>query len=107
MEINNQNNFDQQAYKRAQARLRKLKGFYVHFAAYIIVNALILFSRYNNLDAHENFFSFHVFSTAFYWGIGLTAHAASVFAPNFIFGRNWEEKKMKQFMEKEKKSNWE
>jgi hypothetical protein len=25
-----------------------------------------------------------------------------VFGPNFMFGKNWEEKKMKEFMDKEK-----
>ena len=67
----------------------------------------MLFSRYTNLEANEAFFTFHNFSTAFYWGIGLVAHGATVFVPNFAFGKEWEDKKMKQFMEKEKNNKWE
>jgi len=35
------------------------------------------------------------------------AHGFSVFLPNWIFGRNWEEKKIKELMEKEKSEKWE
>ncbi len=101
------NNPEQEAYKMAQIKVKKLKNFYIHLIVYILVNGILLFSRYINFDEYESFFSFRNFSTAFYWGIGLVAHGATVFVPNFAFGKEWEDKKMKEFMEKEKKSNWE
>jgi hypothetical protein len=106
MEVYN-NDADREAYKMAQIKVKKLKNFYVHLIVYVLVNGFLLLSRYNNLDAHESFFTFHTFSTAFYWGIGLVAHGTTVFVPNFIFGKNWEDRKMKQFMGENKKSNWE
>jgi hypothetical protein len=48
-----------------------------------------------------------MFSTAIFWGIGLMAHALSVFLPSMIIGKDWEERKIKQLMEKEKQNKWE
>jgi hypothetical protein len=31
----------------------------------------------------------------------------SVFLPNILMGKDWEERKIKQYMEEEKKRNWE
>jgi hypothetical protein len=35
------------------------------------------------------------------------AHGLSVFLPSMILGENWEEKKIKELMEKEKNNKWE
>ena len=40
---------------------------------------------------------------AFFWGIGLVAHGLSTFGGEIFFGSAWEEKKIKELMEKEKK----
>ena len=53
-------------------------------------------------DPGETYFQFKNFMTAFFWGIGLLAHGLTVFVPNWIMGQNWEERKIKEFMEKEK-----
>jgi hypothetical protein len=39
------------------------------------------------------------------WGIGLFFHAMKVFNWFPFFNKEWEEKKIKQYMEQEKKSN--
>jgi len=49
----------------------------------------------------------HTYSTAFFWGIGLVAHGLSVFGHDIFFGSNWEEKKIKELMDKEKKNRFE
>ncbi|MGB7843426.1 MAG: 2TM domain-containing protein, partial [Salinimicrobium sp.] len=36
----------------------------------------------------------------------LLAHWFSLFGPSIFFGRDWEEKKIKELMEKEKKKSW-
>jgi hypothetical protein len=45
--------------------------------------------------------------TAFFWGIGLVAHGFSVFVPQWFLGNDWEERKIKEIMEKEKQNKWE
>jgi uncharacterized integral membrane protein len=104
METINQNS---EQYQYAKNRVKKLKGFYGHLAVYIIINSILLVLIYKNLDQGKNFFSFGNFSTAIFWGIGLISHAASVFGKNLIFNKNWEERKIQEFMKREKKSTWE
>lgn len=107
MENNFDNSNEREAYKIAHEKVKKLKNFYLHLIVYVLVNAFVLFGKFSNLDAHESFWKFHNFSLAFYWGIGVVAHGFSVFVPHFIFGSDWEQRKMKEYMEKEKKGKWE
>ena len=95
-------------YNLAYKRVKRIKGFYVHLLVYIGVNAFIIISIFNrSLIGNEIFWRWETFSTALFWGIGLTAHALSVFGRNIFFGRNWEEKKIQELMEKEKREKWE
>lgn len=101
METNFQQN---DAYKRAKKRVEKLKGFYTHLAVYIIVNIfIIVLHMKGNWNHPRGFWEFGTFSTAIFWGIGLLAHAVSVFGQNFFLGKNWEEEKLKKFMEDEQR----
>lgn len=96
-----------QLYVDAQKRVRRLKGFYSHLMVYILVNVLIVIINVSNLNPGESYFKFENFFTAFFWGIGLLAHGVSVFGHNLILGHGWEERKIKEFMEKEKQNKWE
>jgi hypothetical protein len=95
-------------YDMAYRRVKRIKGFYIHFLVYILVNAFILarkFYRHGEVD----FWDWDTFSTPIFWGIGLIAHASSVFGKDLFFGNNWEERKIQEFMDKEKEqeSKWE
>jgi hypothetical protein len=76
-------------------------------AAYVLVNIFLIAIRYINLEPGEKFMEFGTFSTAFYWGIGLAFHALGVFGNNVFFGKDWEERKIREIMEKDKKQKWE
>ena len=97
------NNEQQMQYEIAVKRVKKISGFYRHLTIYCVVNLFIVFINIQNLDAGESYFQFKNFTTAFFWGLGLLSHALSVFAPEFFFGRNWEERKIKEFMDKDQK----
>ncbi len=101
------NTQDEIKYQEAIKRVKKLKGFYTHTIVYILVNILIFFLNVNNLEQGESYFQFKNFMTAFFWGIGLLAHGLSTFLPYFILGKDWEERKIKELMEKEKANKWE
>ena len=94
-------------YAEAQKKVKKLKGFYSHLMIYVLVNILIIFLNINNLSPGESYFKIENFFTAFFWGIGILFHGLSVFGSNIFFGKNWEDKKIKEFMEKEKNEKWE
>ena len=96
------NTQDEIKYQEALKRVKKIKGFYTHAIVYVFVNIMMVFLNVKNLDPGETYFQFKNFMTAFFWGIGLVAHGLSVFVPNWIMGQNWEERKIKEFMEKEK-----
>ncbi len=104
---NNTINEETDAYNMAYKKVKKLKGFYTHLMVYILVNIFIYFLNVKNLKPGESYFQWENFMTLFFWGIGLIAHGLSVFMPYFVFGKNWEERKIKELMEKEKNHNWE
>jgi hypothetical protein len=94
-------------YQQALKRVKKIKGFYTHLMVYVVINIGLLIANYRNSDANENFWQWQTFNTVFFWGIGLIAHAMSVFMPGMLMGKDWEEKKIRELMEKEKQNKWE
>jgi hypothetical protein len=101
------NTQDEIKYQEALKRVKKIKGFYTHAIVYVIINIMIVIINIQSLNEGETYFQFKNFMTAFFWGIGLLAHGLSVFVPNWIMGQNWEERKIKEFMAKEKANKWE
>ncbi|VXC13461.1 conserved hypothetical protein [Flavobacterium sp. 9AF] len=94
-------------YQEAVKRVKRIKGFYTHALVYLVINIMIIIVNIQNLKEGESYFQWHNFFTAIFWGIGLIAHGLSVFLPTFILGENWEEKKIKELMEKERNEKWE
>jgi hypothetical protein len=99
-------NLDEIRYQEALKRVKKVKGFYTHLVVFIVINIMILIVNYQELEVNESFFRFKTFSTFLCWGVGLFAHGLSVFLPTIILGKDWEEKKIKELMEKEKYNQW-
>lgn len=92
---------EQIQYEKALKSVKKIKGFYTHAIVYFVINIMIVIINIQNLESGESYFKLENFFTAFFWGIGLVAHGLSVFGPQIFFGNNWEERKIKQLMEKE------
>ena len=93
--------------ERITKRVKEMKGFYKHLTVYVLVNAFLILTTYFNLEKGEKFLDFGTFSVAFFWGIGLVFHAANVFGKNIFLGEDWEEKKIKEFMDKKQNTKWE
>lgn len=89
-------------YYLAYKKVKRIKGFYVHLIVYVLVNSYLVFNQCFESNSIGNLFELHTYSTAFFWGIGLVAHGLSVFGKDIFFGDNWEEKKIKEFMDKDK-----
>lgn len=90
-------------YYAAKKRVKSITGFYVHFTVYLIVNILLCIQIY--LMSKNNFWRWESFSTALFWGIGILSHGTSVFGSNLLFDKNWEDRKIKELMEKDKSQN--
>ena len=98
-------NLDEIKYQEAAKRVKRIKGFYTHAAVYVVINIILLIVNVQN--SSEGFFHWKNFTTPLFWGIGLVAHGFSVFVPTMILGKDWEDKKIKELMEKEKNNKWE
>lgn len=98
---------EEQRFIRAKKKVKAIKGFYVHLIVYLLVNAFILLSRAMSGGDWEVFWEWQSYSTALFWGIGLAFHAFGVFGMDIILGRDWEDRKIKEMMDKDKRDTWE
>ncbi len=95
--MNTQDTFiSEKKYKLAQKRVEKLKGFYIHLAIYIMMVPVFIYL---------NFISKAGFPWALFpivgWGIGVTSHASETFNYNPFFGKDWEDRKIRELMDKD------
>ena len=86
-------------YLEAKKRVKRLKGFYIHAVVYFLVNLFIIAQ---NVQSGSGLTNMNNYWTAIFWGVGLLGHAISVFLPNIIMGSDWEEKKIRELMDKNK-----
>jgi len=82
-------------YEKAKERVQAIKGFYGNLLAYCLVIPILIFINYQTTSFPWSLFP------ALGWGFGVTAHGLEAFGYNPLFGRNWEERKMREFMEDE------
>ncbi|GEC79448.1 histidine kinase [Flavobacterium aquatile] len=101
MELIMDSNSDFEKYQKAKKQVEEIKGFYVHFMAYIVIMCVLVFINLKYTPEHLWF----VYSMLG-WGLGLFFHAVKVFNWFPFMSKNWEEKKLQQYMDEEKsKSN--
>ncbi|NRD19684.1 2TM domain-containing protein [Winogradskyella eckloniae] len=94
----------EEAYLRAKKKVDAIVGFYWHLAVYVVVNVFLIILI--GVNSSDGFTGFGPYATAVFWGIGLLFHFLGVFGTNFLFGKNWEQRKIEEYMEKERK-HWE
>ncbi|MCF7561291.1 histidine kinase [Sabulilitoribacter multivorans] len=98
--IESKSKFDD-SYVRARNYVEELKGFYYSLASYFLVIPFLIFINYKT-SWHFQWFWFPMFG----WGIGLAIQAFRVFVNQGAFGRNWEKRKIEEFMREEEKNRW-
>jgi hypothetical protein len=83
-------------YERARKRVEELQGFYVHLGMYLAVNlGLFLVNMLSNPSSR--WFLWPLIG----WGIAVLIHGVAV-AFGGTYGRRWQERKIRQFMERER-----
>lgn len=92
--------------ERAAQHIKALKGFYIHLTVYILVNTMIsAVGVVGNMSSGDSFIAaftdFGTFSTWIFWGIGVFFHGVKVFGFNPFFSKEWEERKIKQYLEED------
>ncbi len=97
-----ENSIESTKYMRAVEQVEEIKGFYTSLIAYCIVIPALM---YINLTYISQFHWF--WFPMLGWGIGMIFQGFKAFSYNRILGRNWEDRKIKEFMESDKKQYWE
>lgn len=84
------------AFARAKERVEKLKGFYGNLISYCTVIPILIIINVNTSSGFQ-WFWFPMLG----WGFGLLMHAFETFG----YGKNWEERKIQEILNKENASN--
>ena len=87
-------------YQRAQKQVEEIKAFYGHLFAFVLANG---FMAYINFRYSPEYLWF--LWSFFSWGIGLVFHGLKAFNYTPFLGKDWEQRKLKEFMEQEKQKD--
>lgn len=86
-------------YEKAKNRVEELKKFYGNLVTYGVINVILIII---NLVTSPG--SLWFYWVTIFWGIAILLHASKVFILKGKFlGEEWEERKIKEIMEKEGK----
>lgn len=87
--------------ERAKKRIEELKGFYANIISYMIIIPCLAGLNYWTNQMEYAWFLW----AAMGWGVGLLFHAVGIFLFKGLWGWQWQERKMKEFMEREENEN--
>ncbi|HSR60643.1 MAG TPA: 2TM domain-containing protein [Robiginitalea sp.] len=82
-------------YQKAREKVEAIKGFYGNLAAYCLVIPFLVW-----LNSRSTEFPWAIFP-ALGWGFGLLMHGLEAWGYNPIWGKRWEERKVRELMEKD------
>ncbi|WP_294821638.1 2TM domain-containing protein [uncultured Flavobacterium sp.] len=94
-------NESENSYLKAQKKVEDIKGFYGNLMSYVIVISGLAVLNLVTSAAHLWFLY-----PAIGWGIGVVIHFCTVFNYIPFLGRDWEERKLNELMERERNSRW-
>ena len=84
-------------YEKAKKRVEDLKKFYSNLTSYVVINIILIII---NLVTSPG--SLWFYWVTIFWGLAILLHASKVFVLKGRFlGEEWEEKKIKEIMDKE------
>ena len=93
--MDNYNN--ENKYMRAKDRVARIKKFYSSLLSYIVFITLLAGLNYYTNEWRSPWFLW----AAFGWGIGLIFHAFKAFGWVPFMNKNWEDRKIKEFMDED------
>jgi hypothetical protein len=87
---------DKQSYERAHKRVEELRGFYMHLMTYVAISIGLFFI--DRMSPGGPWFFWPVIG----WGIFMVLHGATVVMGGSFLGQEWEERKVRQLMNRER-----
>lgn len=97
-------NFNEEdKYYLAKKKVENIKGFYSNLTSFIGVNIVLIFINLYTTPHHLWFYW-----PLLWWGVGVLFHGLKVFEVFPVLGKGWEERKIRELMDKEKEnqSKW-
>ena len=91
-------NQDFENYQKAKKKVEEIKGFYSHLLSFVVVMLFLLYINVRYTPKHL-WFLYPMLG----WGLGLFFHGAKTFNWFPFLGKDWEEKKIQEFIEKDHK----
>jgi len=88
-------NTSEERYKRALAKVKKMKNFYIHLTIYLIFVVVFIWMNFGSGG-----FPWALFPIVG-WGMGILGHASDTFDHKLFFGRAWQDRKIREIMDKE------
>lgn len=85
-----------QRYQRARARVKQLRNLYIHAGVFVLVNLQLLV-----VNLVTNAQSLWFYWPLLTWSVVLAAHAIIVLGTNGSLAAHWEERKIREFMERD------
>lgn len=98
-----QNNNQKQRLEQAKKRVRIVKLFYIHFAGYLVFAALLIYNLYIVEEHYRKVITVLNLSILFIWTIFIIIHGLRAFRGRLLFKKDWEQKKMEDFLKDEDK----
>jgi hypothetical protein len=83
-------------YYQAQKRVKEIREFYEHFTVYALCNPVVIVV---NLMTSPGYLWF--IWSLLGWGFIIGIHALKVFRISPVFNKDWEERKIREILEKE------
>lgn len=96
-----QYNKEESNYLKAQKKVEEIKAFYGNLASYIVVNTGLAILNLSTSPDHLWFFY-----PLLGWGIGVVMHGFKAFDYMPFLSTDWEERKVKELMDKDKSNRW-
>jgi len=96
MQESQQSYISDKRYQKAKERVEAIKGFYGNLTAYCIVIPFLVWLNFRTTS-----FPWAIFP-AMGWGFGLLMHGMEAYGYNPLWGKSWEEKKIKELMDNDK-----
>ena len=84
-------------YERARRRVRAIRGFYVHASVFVAVNGLLHVINFVTTPG-----VYWAFWPLLGWGIGLAAHGLATYRCLPFLGQDWEERKIRELLDKDR-----
>jgi len=90
---------------KALKKIDRIKSYYMHVAAYVLMNAFILIAWAVDATLPETFYTTSISIIAIWGGLGLLVHTVIHFADISLMGKKWEERTLKKILNKDTNRN--